>query len=150
MNDMMMSEHERHQTASAAAEAAIIRLTEAGYQAWYGSEGEGAPHVAIDPGDAGLIIGELAALREQPSLTLVVTQDRETIARISNYRGPVPQVGSYIFHPALSDEGGEDITATNRGIAGCVRVVTYGLYARPRNGEGHFTARSRYYVEVTI
>ena len=81
---------------------------------------------------------------------LIIIQEREVVARLEDYDGPIPRVGEYLFHPDLDDDGARDMSLHGTGIAGCVRAVTYGLYTRPRNGEPYFVKRPVPVVEVEI
>lgn len=91
------------------------------------------------------------------SVYVKITQDRELIAILEDYDGPIPRVGEYIFHPALDDDKFDQFLSIidhNGGIAGCVKTVTWGLYQRPRKiGVKHFIKRrglNRTEVEITI
>jgi hypothetical protein len=80
---------------------------------------------------------------------LIVKQGPDLIADVPDYDGPIPAVGTYLFHPPLhpKDEGTEH---WNGGIAGCVKTVTMAIYGRPQKGEDYFTGRNTNVVEVHI
>lgn len=83
------------------------------------------------------------------STRLIVKQGPELIADVPDYDGPVPVVGTYLFHPPLR----QSIRLTDPwdgGIAGCVKLVTMAVYGRPQNGEKHFVGRNTNVVVVDI
>lgn len=82
-------------------------------------------------------------------MRVIIKQDNELVADIPDYQCEVPRKGDYIFHPPLGDQGDTDPHDFS-GIAGCVKAVTWGILARPQNGEGHFTGRHQPFVELTI
>jgi hypothetical protein len=81
------------------------------------------------------------------SIRLIVMQGNQLVADVPGYDGPVPSEGQYIYHPDLRGPGQPGLGG---GIAGCVKQVIWGIYARPRNGEEYFTAAAEPFVEVVI
>jgi hypothetical protein len=78
-------------------------------------------------------------ITEAPGSTLV--------AEVDDYTGPVPRPGEYIVHPPLGDEP-EDAHGFHNVMS--VKVVTYGILARPEPGVGHFVGRPEPYVEISV
>lgn len=87
-------------------------------------------------------------------MRLIINQDRELVADLPGYEGPIPRVGEYIFHPPQdaspdtdwSDQGG----FFGLGVAGSVKRVTHGIYARPQNGEKHFVGTAHPFVVIEL
>ena len=75
------------------------------------------------------------------TIHLMIMQDRQTIADLPEWDGPIPNVGDYIFHPP-TDNG--DLPYA---ISGCVKLRTFHLYER---GPGKFVPIARPYVEIDI
>lgn len=129
-------------------------LITAGYPSFTEDRSDGS-YVVLPLAVARDVLRDLTYFRQgtQPgSVRLIVRQENQTVAVVENYDGPVPRKGDYIFHPARDDDGTGDMSTGNGGIAGCVKLVTFGIYARPKNGEPHFVARrpDARVVEVTI
>ena len=71
------------------------------------------------------------------------------VAEIDGYDGPIPRPGEYIFHPPSDDDGFSDLSEHGTNVMS-VKSVTYGIIARPRNGEKHFVGRPIQIVEVWV
>lgn len=78
-------------------------------------------------------------------LRLVISEGNELVALVENYEGPVPRAGEYIYRPRT----GEPVPGLSDGFMQ-VKVVSYGIIARPRNGEGYFTGAAEPFVEVMV
>jgi len=78
------------------------------------------------------------------TLHMRIVQDNDLIADLPDWPHPVPRVGDYIFHPPLG--------ASNEGIAGCVKTVTWRTHDRPAPGSGatSFVMTAHPYVEIRI
>jgi len=83
------------------------------------------------------------------STRLIVKQGPELIADVPDYDGPIPAVGTYLFHPPMEPKDGLT-DYWDGGIAGCVKLVTMAIYRRPQSGEAHFVGRSTNIVVVQI
>lgn len=80
-------------------------------------------------------------------------EGEQLIADVEDYDGPLPVVGTWLFHPPLHPRGDASDARTafyNGGIAGCVKQVLLAAYGRPQNGEDHFTRRTTNIIEVII
>lgn len=86
------------------------------------------------------------------SVRLIVNQGPELIADVPDYDGPIPAVGTYIFHPPSPGKPGHSGVENpwDGGIAGCVKLVTMAIYGRPQDGETYFTGRNTNIVVVDI
>ncbi len=92
-------------------------------------------------------------------LRVIIEQDNETIAVLDNWDGPLPRKDDYIFHPPLNGgpEPAEGGHMPGRGVMQ-VKLVTWGILARPAGNGPWFTGRSgtttdrqkRPYVVITV
>jgi hypothetical protein len=77
---------------------------------------------------------------------LIITQDNEVVADVPDYQGPVPRVGEYIHHPRQVQPGPGYLDNVVS-----VKVVSYGIIARPEDGETrHFVGAAEPFVEVIV
>lgn len=82
---------------------------------------------------------------------LIVVSGADLIADLPAYDGPIPRVGEYIAHPPLNADYFVDYYSRHANVAGCVKQVIHGLYARPRKIDTkHFVATNHPWVEVHI
>lgn len=78
-------------------------------------------------------------------MRLIVTQDDLIVAVVDDYQGAVPRRGDYIHWP----RGAEPSPGCSDG-AMLVKQVGWGVIARPRNGERHFTGAAEPFAEVFV
>jgi hypothetical protein len=78
-------------------------------------------------------------------MRLIISQDNQVVAVIEGYEGPVPRAGEFIHRPA----GREPVPGLSDGFMS-VKVVQYGIIARPRNGENYFTGAAEPFAEVIV
>jgi hypothetical protein len=79
-------------------------------------------------------------------MKLVIIEGNEVIGQVDDYAGPVPRAGEYIHHP----RGEQPVPGLYPDGTISVKVVAYGIIARPRNGEGHFVGAAEPFVEITV
>jgi hypothetical protein len=91
----------------------------------------------------------MASTGPDGAVTLLINSTDGLVARVEGYRGPVPRMGEYIFHPPLDDDGTGDLTVHGTGVMS-VKSVTYGILTRPQHGEEYFTGRPVQVVEVWV
>jgi hypothetical protein len=77
---------------------------------------------------------------------LIITHGGEVVADIPGYDGPVPRAGEYVVRPRGREPErglGEDVMS--------VKVVSYGIIARPEDGKAKcFTGAAEPFVEVIV
>lgn len=79
-------------------------------------------------------------------MRLIITHGGEVVAEIAAYDGPVPRVGEYVVRP----RGGEPERGLGEHVMS-VKVVSYGIIARPEDGKtGRFTGAAGPFVEVIV
>lgn len=141
------------------------RLTAAGFPAMRGSAGYPAYGTGGEPPEwdndtlvvimgadvAARLAAELADLREERrgTVRLIIRGREGIVARVEDYRGPVPQAGQAVFHPSLGDDGTSDMSLHGNNVMN-VKSVIIGMIGRPQNGEAHFTGRPVTVVEVLV
>jgi hypothetical protein len=77
---------------------------------------------------------------------LIITQENEVVADVPDYQGPVPRAGEFIHHPRHVQPGPGYLD----GVMS-VKVVSYGIIARPEDGETrHFVGAAEPFVEVIV
>lgn len=77
---------------------------------------------------------------------IIIEGNDDLVAQIDDYTGPVPRAGEYIHHP----RGQQPVPGQFPDGVMSVKVVAYGIIARPQNGEGHFVGAAELFVEISV
>lgn len=77
---------------------------------------------------------------------IIIEGHDELVAQVDDYSGPVPRVGEYIHHPRAQ----QPAPGIYPDGVMSVKVVSYGIIARPQDGEGHFIGAAEPFVEITV
>lgn len=75
-----------------------------------------------------------------------IVQNHELIVDLPKWKGPIPRVGDYIFHPPF--DPGEDEGVGS--IAGSVAVVKWRTHDRPGRDATEFVMTAHPYVEIVL
>lgn len=80
-------------------------------------------------------------------MKLIIVQEGQLVAVVSDWDGPVPRTGDYLYHPEPGDYGQPRV---NGDIAGCVKQVVWGIHGRNKAEKRFFVGALEPFAEVVI